>query len=467
MKKLIIICILIAMMGLTACTSATNETNPSNDTTPKEEKKDSIQGGWIEEGRTSEYYYIQAVIDDKTITVYNVSNDGQVWTLYWSGSYVAPENPTESYTWISKNNLVETAKSTVFYPRASHDETKEFKYENGAISFWGKSGGNEYTAILKPTDKILSECKEEAAYTNNNKAVDFSGSMFTASKTFREFAPNDSDSKYTYYYSPNAILMLNREMTNGVSEEMFRSDEYIESFIDGMAESLNNGDTYNVECYSTERITVNKHPGVIISFSGTYMGYEVRLYYAVIVNGAKGTMPGVLCTVAKNARFDYLSDLKEMLQGMVEETYNWELGYYVDEFGDPTTNPYVVGTFDGDFSNSFTQNSKMTALIYLDKKAPNYVSVRLFDYGYSRVNASDTDVITLKVKLDDGTTKEYTLEALSGDVECYDASLVEAILKNQSLSWLLTIQPRYSNTPDTYRFKTDNYGLQGLFDLTK
>ena len=43
-----------------------------------------------------------------------------------------------------------------------------------------------------------------------------------------------------------------------------------------------------------------------------------------------------------------------------EETPTWEVKYYLDEFQEPTGDPYIVGgPFYGNFSNSATTNSNL------------------------------------------------------------------------------------------------------------
>ena len=63
---------------------------------------------------------------------------------------------------------------------------------------------------------------------------------------------------------------------------------------------------------------------------------------------------------------------------------NWEIGYYVDDFGDKTNDSYVIGTFTGTFSNSATSGSRLTVYVYLDPVYPSITQIRLLEYGSSK-----------------------------------------------------------------------------------
>lgn len=56
----------------------------------------------------------------------------------------------------------------------------------------------------------------------------------------------------------------------------------------------------------------------------------------------------------------------------------WERGFYVDEFGDATTDSYITSTLYGSFSNSATTNSPLRVVFVVDKA---YFKFKLFEYG--------------------------------------------------------------------------------------
>ena len=145
---------------------------------------------------------------------------------------------------------------------------------------------------------------------------------------------------------------------------------------------------------------------------------------------------------------------------------NWEVDYYVDEFGDKTNDAYVRGTFHGTFSNSATNGSSLTVLIYMDRDAPTTVQFRLLEYDSHKATAISSDKITLKIKNDNGSTSTFSLTYYQGDYYCTDQKLSSAIFTNEQISCVITISGNYTSITDTYKFKIDNEGLQELWNET-
>lgn len=141
----------------------------------------------------------------------------------------------------------------------------------------------------------------------------------------------------------------------------------------------------------------------------------------------------------------------------------WEKQYYVDEFGDKTSNSYYVASFDGTFSNSATTNSELTAIVFLDSTS-DLVSFRLIEYGWSKATFLSSETITLKTKDSSGNIEEYFLysSSSSGDIFAIDYKLYRAIKNSDSLSCVITTSSKYQSVRDTYQFKIENTGLKDL-----
>ena len=58
----------------------------------------------------------------------------------------------------------------------------------------------------------------------------------------------------------------------------------------------------------------------------------------------------------------------------------WKIEYYVDEFGDRTTDGFVSTTIDGTFSNSVTTNSPLRVKMVIDS---SLVLINLYEYADS------------------------------------------------------------------------------------
>ena len=66
-------------------------------------------------------------------------------SLYWTGSFVAPETADEPYTWESANDTENTGSALL----ASGDETKTFTYQDGQISYDVSAMGMTQTVRLE------------------------------------------------------------------------------------------------------------------------------------------------------------------------------------------------------------------------------------------------------------------------------------------------------------------------------
>ena len=89
-----------------------------------------LTGTWIAPGE-SEDSWQEAVIDGSTITVYWVSDNGDTKSLYWAGTYVAPDDAADTYSWDSENDHEQTDSAML----ASTADTKTFTYDGGQLSW--------------------------------------------------------------------------------------------------------------------------------------------------------------------------------------------------------------------------------------------------------------------------------------------------------------------------------------------
>lgn len=140
MKKILnLLLVLMLCIGLTACGSSNdNEVN----TKKEDDKPLDLTGTWTsnEEGMHQE-----AVINDDTIEVYWISDEDDTKSLYWAGTYTAPTEATDKYSWTSENDTEKTKGAML----ASSAETKEFKYENNIISYEASAMGSTKTVKLE------------------------------------------------------------------------------------------------------------------------------------------------------------------------------------------------------------------------------------------------------------------------------------------------------------------------------
>ena len=149
MKKLLSLALIGALaLSLTACGNSSSKDNPSSKettTTKKEEKKEplNLTGTWKSD--ENEGTWMEATISDNVISIDWVTDEGKTKATYWVGSYDAPTTDVNQYKWTSNNNHEQTETSIL----ASTDDTKEFSYNNGIISFTASMQGVSKTFELK------------------------------------------------------------------------------------------------------------------------------------------------------------------------------------------------------------------------------------------------------------------------------------------------------------------------------
>jgi hypothetical protein len=80
----------------------------------------------------------------------------------------------------------------------------------------------------------------------------------------------------------------------------------------------------------------------------------------------------------------------------------WELRYYVDEFGDKTEETYMYMRASGTFSNSATQNSKC---IYDFVDSGESLEVHVKEYGNRMATDTKSTFETVKIKTPSGDVK--------------------------------------------------------------
>ena len=140
-------------------------------------------------------------------------------------------------------------------------------------------------------------------------------------------------------------------------------------------------------------------------------------------------------------------------------TGSWEMKSYKDEFGEEGASKYLVLMGSGVFSNSATTNSKMSAVLFMDKTGD--FSFRLIEYNSCRVESDD--LYDYRIKDSEGEVHEMTLRNNneSGKMSSLLSDDKETIKKILNKGGIITVSVREKHaysTPDTYLFKLDVTG---------
>lgn len=131
MKKKIVALILSAALALSLAACGENGGGSGQTQSPTPDPIPDLSGEWKQVGGNSDDTYHGIYISGDTIEIYWVTESDGTTALYWAGSFKAPTDSTEPYKWVSENDHSKTGMALL----ASGDDTKEFTYENGQISY--------------------------------------------------------------------------------------------------------------------------------------------------------------------------------------------------------------------------------------------------------------------------------------------------------------------------------------------
>lgn len=149
MKKVVAIVAAGALaLTLAGCGGGGSASAPAAQDQPKQEEKKApldLTGSWKQTNPNDPESYQEATIEGNAITVNWVSNGGDTKSLYWAGTYVAPTDPTDSYTWDSANDKEQTSKALL----AAGGDTKTFTYDKGVLSYEASAMGTTTTVKME------------------------------------------------------------------------------------------------------------------------------------------------------------------------------------------------------------------------------------------------------------------------------------------------------------------------------
>lgn len=128
-------------VGALALSGCGSDPQPSQQSEPQQPL--DLSGTWRQSNSNDpDNTWMEAVIADGSITVNWVMDAGATTALYWQGTYAAPTGPADTYSWTSTN----TIDPNTFNLMASSDETKEFTYTGGKLT-WQQSAMGVTTTI--------------------------------------------------------------------------------------------------------------------------------------------------------------------------------------------------------------------------------------------------------------------------------------------------------------------------------
>ncbi len=144
--------------------------------------------------------------------------------------------------------------------------------------------------------------------------------------------------------------------------------------------------------------------------------------------------------------------------GQTFELKIWELGFYVDEFNNPTNEAYMRNSelIVGVFSNSATTDSKLYARILIDA---GDVAIKLWEYGSQEVNAYSTTYYDITI-LDDAGNKHYTNGTMYKNGERIyfeDLKFISLLQQNEKLKIYIEEDSYGYNSTYLFEIKNGNF----------
>lgn len=225
MKKLIAVCTVIGMiLSLSACGSSTSNESTGTSSQPASsaevaeptpaptpEPAPDLTGVWTQVDASDSYQ--QATIQGDTIEINWISSDGTS-ALYWAGSFTAPEDSAEPYSWISNNDTSKTSGALL----ASGDATKEFTYENGTISYEVSMMGVTTTLQLEKTGEVDESSESDTAETTGTTFSDgvYTSDEYTITITdYKVIQPGETGNEY----GDKPVIAFWYDTTNTASDD--------------------------------------------------------------------------------------------------------------------------------------------------------------------------------------------------------------------------------------------------------
>lgn len=175
MKRILNLLLVLAMaLSLVACGSSTvsnNATAGSASSSELEENPADLTGQWKQVNSASDESYQAAIIEGNTIEIYWVDEDTVSFSLYWAGTFVAPETADEPYTWDSENDHDQTDSALL----ASGDDTKTITYKGGQLSYSASALGTTQTVKLEKAEGVLDAVISWDMQEDEDTSADISG----------------------------------------------------------------------------------------------------------------------------------------------------------------------------------------------------------------------------------------------------------------------------------------------------
>ncbi|MFI3240335.1 MAG: hypothetical protein R3Y22_07075 [Bacteroidales bacterium] len=133
----------------------------------------------------------------------------------------------------------------------------------------------------------------------------------------------------------------------------------------------------------------------------------------------------------------------------------WKVGYYVDDFGEPTKEVYITCDIYGTFSNSATTNSDLRVRFLIDN---NSMRIQLYEYARNHPIKGEG---TIKFRVLDSNGKTHSFTTYNGKTGDNTVSapyfkVVKGILLDGGKITFIAVADDGYGTPSEYKFTVQN-----------
>lgn len=131
---------LSTLLLLAGCSSPASDTQPNTGSptqgqTQEQEEAPAepldLSGEWKQTNSKSADSYQAATISGDEILINWVNDAESTTAIYWAGTYEAPTEDVDTYTWDSTNDTTKTENALL----ASSDPTKTFTFKDGKLMY--------------------------------------------------------------------------------------------------------------------------------------------------------------------------------------------------------------------------------------------------------------------------------------------------------------------------------------------
>lgn len=209
-KKMVTILLTLCL----ACTMGAcgNSSSASKEEASAQEENEPLDltGTWTQEG--AEDSYQEAAITEDTIEIYWISESESMRSIYWSGTYESPTENTDEFSWTSESNSDKMDSALL----SSQDDTKEFAYKDGKISYEVSMMGTTATVNLTQTSKDIPEYFKDSE--SSNVTVIFENDTLTAEDATIKITGTEVISPNEQYGETQPTLLITYDYTNNSDE---------------------------------------------------------------------------------------------------------------------------------------------------------------------------------------------------------------------------------------------------------